>query len=211
MPRHNRPRSGPFAAAVAYGTPVAILFLILTGSPAWALVFLILVVVFIILWPKEMIQQTLAWRDRGVPFPSWPYWLLSGIAYLAFILMIGALFSGARNLGIVCGIAFFVAQIAAIVLRGIQVKRSLHLPRLPAMSSLRRRTMVLSWLAYAVGTVALLLGQYVVALVVGAPAAVSLIALGMVRQRQGRRVLEDALRERAASTPDRNDQDASAT
>jgi hypothetical protein len=209
MPRDNRPRSGPFATAVAYGTPVAILFLVLTESPAWAYVFLLLVVVFIILWPKEMIRQTMAWRDRGLPSPSWPFWLLSGIAYLAFILTIGALFSGARNFGIACGVTFFVTQIAAMLLRGIQVKKSLHLPRLPGLPPRRRKLMLVVWLAYAVGTIALLLGQYVVALVVGAPAAVSLIALGRDRQRQGRRMLEDALRERAASSPDLNDQHGS--
>jgi hypothetical protein len=196
MPRDNLPRSGTFAAAAAYGTPVAILFFILTGSPAWVLVFLILVVVFIIVWPKEVIRQTVAWRARGLLLPSWLYWMLSGIGHLAFIGMITALFSGARDFGIVCGIISLVAQIAAIVLRSNQIKRSLHLTRPPAWSPLHRKVLVASRVAYAVMVLAFFLQQYVLALAVGVPALVSMMALARVRLRQGRTVLEEALRER---------------
>jgi hypothetical protein len=50
--------------------------------------------------------------------------------------------------------------------------------------------------AYAVTVPAFFLQQYVLALAVGVPALVSLMALVRVRQRQGRSVLEEALRKR---------------
>jgi len=55
---------------------------------------------------------------------------------------------------------------------------------------------VVTWVAFAVGVLALLLEQYVLALVVGVPAAVSLIALAWLTIRRCRRLLEEAVRKR---------------
>jgi hypothetical protein len=186
---------------------VAIVFVMLTGSPAWDFVFLILVVVFAIFWPTEQIRQALAWQDRSVPLPSWPYWLVSSIAYLAFVGVIAAIFARAWALGVVCAVISFVGQFARIVMRGVHIKRSLHLPPQPALSPLHRSILAGSLVAYAVMFLAILLGQFVLALVVGVPAAISLTAVTRGRRRQGRRLLEDALRQRAASS-EGNDQEA---
>jgi len=64
------------------------------------------------------------------------------------------------------------------------------------LSPLHRRIVVVTWVAFAVGVLALLLEQYVLALVVGVPAAVSLIALAWLTIRRCRRLLEEAVRKR---------------
>jgi hypothetical protein len=128
-----------------------------------------------------------------VPLPSWPYWLVSGITYLSFVGMIGAVLVGAWDFGLVCSVTCIVGSVARMMLRSVQVKRSLHLPRPPALSPLYRRILVVSSVACAVMILALLLGQYVLAMLVGAPAVICLIALVSVRSRQERRLLEEAL------------------
>lgn len=101
MQRDGLPRSGKFATAVGAGALVAIVLVMLTGSAVWGSVFLILVVVMAIVGPAEEIRQALAWRDRSVPLPSWPYWLVSGITYLAFVGVIAALVTRAWAFGMV--------------------------------------------------------------------------------------------------------------
>lgn len=94
-------------------------------------------------------------------------------------------------------------------MRVVQIKRSLHLPPQPALSPLHRSILVGSLVGYAVMFLAILFGQYVLALVVGVPAAISLTAVTRGRRRQGRRLLEDALRQRAVSSREANDQESS--
>ena len=194
MPRDTLPRSGRFATAVAFGAMVAIWLLMLTRSPGWGVVFLILMVVLAIVWPKEEIRDNLAWRDRGVPLPTRPYWLATGIAYLCFVGLIGSLFARAWTVGLVCCIIGFVSMITRMVLRAKQVKRSLDLPRPPALSPLFRRVLMVIQVAFGVMVLALLLGQYWLAAVAGIPAVISLTVLVGVRQRQVRPLLEEALR-----------------
>jgi len=167
MQRDNLPRSGRFARAVAVGASVAIAFFMFTGSPVWVFVSLILLVVMAIVMPTEEIRHNLAWRDRSVPLPLWPYWLASGIGYLAFLGMIAALLLRARDVGVLCAVTFILSTLARIVLRSAQIHRSLHLPRRPAPSPPYRRIEVGSLVGYAVMILAILLGQNVLALVVG--------------------------------------------
>ena len=70
-PRVNS-RSGRFATAAALGASAAIVLAMITGSPVWIYVFLMLAVVMAILGPIVEIRHLLAWRDRSVPLPSWP-------------------------------------------------------------------------------------------------------------------------------------------
>jgi hypothetical protein len=119
-----------------------------TGSPVWDLVFLILAVVMAFVWPIEEIRQALAWRDRSVPLPSWPYWLASGIAYLAVVGVIAALVAQASALGVVCAIVAFVGLNAQIVMRAVQIKGSLDLPPQPPLSPLHSSILAGSLVGY---------------------------------------------------------------
>ena len=196
MQQDNLPRPSRFAGAVVAGTVVAIVFVMFTGSPVWDLVFLILAVVNAFLWPIEEIRQALAWRDRSVPLPSWPYWLVSGITYLAVVGVIASLIASASTLGVVCAIIAFVGLNTQILMRAVQIKRSLDLPPQPPLSPLHSNILAGSLVGYAVAFFAILLEQYMLALFVGAPAVISLIVVTRDRRRLGRRVLEDALRKR---------------
>jgi hypothetical protein len=196
MQQDNLPRPSRFTGAVVAGTVVAIVLVMFTGSPVWDLVFLILAIVNAFLWPIEEIRQAVAWPDRSVPLPSWPYWLVSGITYLAVVGVIAALIASASALGVVCAIIAFVGLNAQILMRAVQIKRSLDLPPQPPLSPLHSNILAGSLVGYAVAFFAILLEQYVLALVVGVPAVISLIVLTRDRRRLGRRVLEDALRKR---------------
>ena len=196
MQQDNLPRPSRFARAVVAGAVVAIVLVMVTGSPVWDLVFLILAVVMAFVWPIEEIRQALAWRDRSVPLPSWPYWLVSGITYLAVVGVIAALVAQASGLGVVCAIIAFVGLNAQILMRAVQIKQLLDLPPQSPLSPLHSTILAGSLVGYAVAFLAILLEQYVLALVVGVPAVISLIAVTRGRRRQGRRVVEEALRKR---------------
>jgi hypothetical protein len=121
---------------------------------------------------------------------------VSGIAYLAVVGVIAALVAQASALGVVCAIIAFVGLNAQILMRAVQIKGSLDLPPQPPLSPLYSSILAGSLVGYAVAFLAILLEQYVLALVVGVPAVISLIAVTRGRRRQGLRVLEEALRKR---------------
>lgn len=207
MQRDGLPRSGRFATAAAAGAVVAMVSVVFTGSPAWVFVFLILVIAMAIVWPTEEIRDNLAWRERSVPLPSWRYWLVSEVAYLTFLMAVAALLLGARGFGVVCAVISLGSQLARMVMRAGHIGRSLHLPR-PPLSSLDRKVLAGSVVAYALMFVAIGLGQHLLALLVGAPAAIALHVWARDKRRKNRRVLQDALRQRAASS-EGNDQEGS--
>jgi hypothetical protein len=90
----------------------------------------------------------------------------------------------------------FVGLNAQIVMCAVQIKGSFDLPPQPPLSQLQSSILAGSLMGYVVAFLAILLGQYVLALVVGVPAIISLIAVTRGRRRLGRRLLEDAVRQR---------------
>lgn len=205
MQRDNPSRSGWLVGAVSVGVPLALVLFALTGLAVWAAVVLMLLALVAVIWPREEIRGNLAWHKRSVPLPSWPYWLLFGIAYIAFVGMIGALFVGAPGVALVCAVVGLVTMLVQVMIRSTQVNRALQLPRPPAPSPLYRKARIGGCVALALSLLAPLVGYPRLGLVAGLLAAASLYILAEVRRRQSARFLLDVLEERAASGREAND------
>ena len=208
MQRDDPSRSGWLVGAVSAGVPLALVLFILTGSPVWAAAFLMLLVLVAVIWPREEIRRNLAWRQRSVPLPSWPYWVLFGIAYIAFVGMIGGLFVGALGVALVCAVVGLVTMLAQVVVRSMQVNRALQLPRPPAPSPLYRKARIGGYAVLALSLLAHLLGYTTLGFVAVVLSAVSLCILIEVRRRKAARFSVDVLPERAASGGEANDSGA---
>ena len=124
--------------------------------------------------------------------------MLFSVAYITFAGMIGALFVGALEVALVCAVVGLVTLVAQMMIRSIQVKRALQLPRhphprrVPKGPDRRLAALALSLLALNVGynrlgTVAVVLSM------------AFLFVLVEVRRRQTARFLLDVLAERAVS------------
>lgn len=205
MQLDNPSRSGWLVGAVSAGVPLALVLFVLTRSPLWAVVLLMLLVLVAVIWPREEIRGNLALHKRSVPLPSRPYWLLFGIAYIAFVGMIGALFVGALGVALVCAVVGLVTLVAQVTIRSMQVNRALQLPRPPAPSPLYRKARIGGYAALALSLLALLPGYTMLGFVAVVLSAASVYVLAEVRRRQAARFLLDVLAERAASGREAND------
>lgn len=199
MQRDNPSRLSWRVAAVFAGVPLSIVLFVLTSSPVWFVVCLALLVVIAVILPREEIRGQLAWHVRSVPLPSWPYWVLFGVAYIAFAGMIGALFVGALEVALVCAVVGFVTLVAQIMIRSIQVKRALQLPRPPAPSPRYRRVRIGGYAALALSLLALNVGYNRLGAAAVVLSMAFLFVLVEVRRRQTARFLLDVLAERATS------------
>jgi hypothetical protein len=186
--------------AVCAGVPLSLSLFLVTGSPGWFVVCLVLLVIVAVLWPREEIRGQLAWHTRSVPLPSWPYWVLFGIAYIALAGMIGTLFVGALEAALVCAVVGFVTMVVQIMIRSTQVNRALQLPRPPAPSPRYRRVRIGGYAALALSLLATFnLGYNRLGAVAVVLSIAFLFVLTEVRRRQIARFLLGVLAERAAS------------
>jgi hypothetical protein len=208
MQRDNPSRSSWRVGAVCAGVPLSIVLFVLTGSPAWFVIVLVLLVIMAVIWPLVEIRGQLAWHMRSVPLPSWPYWVLFGIAYTAFAGMIGTMFVGALEIALVCAVVGLVTMVAQVVIRSIQVNRALQLPRPPAPSPRHRRARIVGYAALALSLPLAFnfnFGYHRLGFVAVVLSAVFIFVLVEIRRRQTARFVLDILAERAASGREAND------